>query len=171
MITLETRVRVEGLQANAAFDFLLNTTDRDYQSWWPGVHLRCRTIKSRRDYIGNVVYYDQFIGDYRVTYTEEIREVVPNRRILRQVVKGPIRLPVRIVIELQDDGAGVMIKHSILAGFSGLLRVLDPICRLYFSARFAAAMDEHVTAECLLLRNISTPSAVAASVGACEAGV
>ncbi|MBA4016510.1 MAG: hypothetical protein C0483_04925 [Pirellula sp.] len=161
MITLETRVNVEGLRAQTVFEFLLNATDRDYQTWWPGVHLSCRTLKRFPAHVGNVVYFDQFIGDYRVKHTEVIVEAVPCRRIVRQIVKGPIRLPVRIVLEMEDDDAGVSITHTIFAGYSGRLRVLDPACRMYFSDRFAAAMDEHLKAECRLLRNLSATPTVA----------
>ena len=171
MITLETRVHVAGLQAKTVFEFLLNATDRDYQAWWPGVHLRCRTLKRCPEHVGSVVYFDQFIGDYRMRHTELIVEAVPCRKILSQVIKGPIRLPVRIVFELEDDDAGVTITHTIRAGYSGLLRVLDPACRLYFSERFAAAMSEHVKAECRLLRNFSSPPTVAASASGDEAGI
>ena len=171
MITLETRVHIEGLRATTVFEFLLNATDRDYQAWWPGVHLRCRMLKRCPDHVGSVVYFDQFIGDYRVRHTEVIVEAVPCRRILSQVTKGPIRLPVRIVFELEDDDAGVTITHTIRAGFTGLLRVLDPAFRLHFSERFAAAMDEHIKGECRLLRNLSSPPTVAAKVSNDKAGI
>ena len=165
MITLETQVHVAGLRAKTVFEFLLNATDRDYQTWWPGVHLRCRTLKRCHGHVGSVMYFDQFIGDYRVRHTDVIVEAVPCRRISRQVLKGPIRLPVRIVFELEDDDEGVTITHTIYAGFSGLLRVFDPAFRLHFSERFAVAMDEHMKAECQLLRNLSsTPVVIAPAI-------
>ncbi len=170
MIVLETRVYVAGLRAKTVFEFLLNAADCDYQTWWPGVHLRCRTLKRCPNYVGNVMYFDQFIGDYRVRHTDVIVEAVPCRRILRQIVKGPLRLPVRIAFELEDDDAGVTITHTIRAGFTGLLRVLDPAFRLYFSERFAAAMDEHMQTECRLLRNMSSPPTVASPVACDETG-
>ena len=109
------------------------------------------------------MYFDQLIGDYRVRHTDVIVEAVPCRRILRQVVKGPLRLPVWIAFELEDDDAGVTITHTIRAGFTGLLRVLDPAFRLHFSERFAAAMDEHMQTECRLLRKFSPPPSGASS--------
>lgn len=169
MITLETQVHVAELRAKTVFEFLLNATDRDYQTWWPGVHLRCRTLKRCHGHVGSVVYFDQFIGDYRVKHTDVIVEAVPCRRISRQVVKGPLRLPVRIVFELEDDDAGVTITHTIYVGFTGLLRVFNPAGRLYFTNRFAAAMDEHIKGECLLLRELTSPPTVAAKVSNDEA--
>ncbi|MCE9607626.1 MAG: hypothetical protein K8U03_22290 [Planctomycetia bacterium] len=153
MITLITQVYVDGLKAKQIFEFLLNATDRDYQAWWPGVHLRHTTLKHCPNYVGNVIFIDQYIGDYRVKETDLIVEAIADRKILRQVVNG-VRLPVRVVMEFDDDPSGVTITHTIEAGFAGLGRVLDPLFRLYFSPRFAAAMDEHVRAEFPRLRDL-----------------
>lgn len=76
----------------------------------------------------------------------------PGRKIMWQLKKG-IRLPVRLTVELADQERGVAIRHTITAGWTGLGRLLDPLFRLYFSSRFAAAMDEHVRTEFPLLRD------------------
>jgi hypothetical protein len=49
--------------------------------------------------------------------------------------------------------AGWTCGHTIRAGFGGVRRVLDPLLRLYFSAEFAAAMDEQARTEFPLLRD------------------
>jgi hypothetical protein len=64
-----------------------------------------------------------------------------------------IRLPARLELELTDYEGGVAITHTTSAGFSGAGRILDPLVRLYFSKRFAQALDEHVKTEFQLLRD------------------
>jgi hypothetical protein len=64
-----------------------------------------------------------------------------------------IKLPVRLSLDLTDDESGVAITHTIEAGFKGPGRLLDPLIRLYFSRKFAAAMDDHVKTEFPLLRD------------------
>jgi hypothetical protein len=78
-------------------------------------------------------------------------EAIPGRRLVWQLRKV-IKLPVRLSPDLTDDDGGVAITHTIEAGFEGPGRLLDPLIRLYFSGKFAAAMDEHVRTEFPLLR-------------------
>lgn len=155
MISLVTQAHVDGVNARTLFEFLLNATDREFQTWWPGVHLRYQTLKRFPNYIGNVMYLDQYIGDYRVKATEVIVEAVPYKKIVRQVLLfGAVRVPVRIVYDFEDDERGLTITHTINAGFSGLGRFLDFGFRCFFTKRFNAAMDEHLLEEFQLLKNV-----------------
>jgi hypothetical protein len=79
-------------------------------------------------------------------------QVVPGQKIVWQLRKG-VRLPVWLRLELADCDGGVDLRHMITAGFRGVGRVLDPLLRCYFSAEFAAAMDEHARTEFPLLRD------------------
>jgi len=72
--------------------------------------------------------------------------------VVPQLRKG-VRLPVWLTLELVDRDSGVDLRHMITAGFGGVGRVLDPLLRRYFSAEFAAAMDEHARTEFPLLRD------------------
>jgi hypothetical protein len=70
-----------------------------------------------------------------------------------QLKKG-LALPAWLTLKLADDTAGVLITHTIEAGFSGLGTLLDPLLRLYFSNAFSQAMDEHVRTEFPKLRDM-----------------
>jgi hypothetical protein len=155
MITLQSKTRVAGISGRAILEFLLNATDGDYQRWWPGVHLQLHTIRRHPDNIGNVVYMDEFVGRYRLNATGVVVEVLSGKKIVWQFKKG-FRLPVWLSLAFDDDAAGVSVTHTVRAGFGGLGRILDPIFRVYFSAPFAAALDEHVKVEFPRLRDLLT---------------
>ena len=96
---------------------------------------------------------DEMIGDRRVKVTCELVDLVPGRQLIWQLRRPLFRLPVRLVLQLQDDDTGVHIEQSIEAGFSGFAGFLDPVFRLLFPASFAAAKDEHVQTEFPKLRD------------------
>lgn len=56
------------------------------------------------------------------------------------------------------DGHGVLLRHTIAAGWAGPGRLLDPIWRLYLSDSFAADMDEHAHTEFRRLRDLLHPA-------------
>ena len=58
-----------------------------------------------------------------------------------------------LTLELADRDGGVLVRHTITAGYRGIGRMLDPLLRHYFSPAFAAAMDQHVRTEFPLLRD------------------
>jgi hypothetical protein len=153
MIALRTLVRVDGLTGKQVYDFLMNATDREYQEWWPGVHLQLHTLKRCPNNVGNIIHMDELIGEYRVKMTGVVVEAIPGKKLLWQLKKG-VRLPARLSLELDDDDTGVIITHTIRVGFEGLGSALDPIFRVYCSAKFATAMDEHVKAEFPKLRDM-----------------
>jgi hypothetical protein len=166
MITLRTRIHVDRLTGEQVYGFLMNATDHEYQEWWPGVHLQLHTLKRYPNNNGNIVYMDEFIGEYRVKMTGVVVEATPGKKLVWQLKKG-VRLPVRLSLELDDDQTGVFITHTIRAGFEGVGSVLDPAFRIYLSGKFAAAMDEHVKTEFPKLRDMLARSA-ATSSGASE---
>lgn len=111
------------------------------------------TLKRCPNNVGNIVYMDEFIGDYRVKTTGVVVEAIGGKKLVWQLKKG-VRLPVQLFLELDDDGAGVLITHTLRVGFEGLGSVLDPAFRIYFSRKFAAAIDEHVKVEFPKLRDL-----------------
>ncbi|MCI0721283.1 MAG: hypothetical protein L0338_20265 [Acidobacteria bacterium] len=153
MITLRTRTHVDGLTGEQVYGFLMNATDREYQEWWLGVHLQLVTLKRCPNNVGKIVYMDEFIGEYRVKMTGVVVEAILGKKLVWQLKKG-VRLPVRLSLKLDDDEAGVFITHTIRVGFEGLGSALDMAFRMYFSGKFAAAMDEHVKAEFPKLRDM-----------------
>lgn len=152
MITIETAIFVEGITGQEIFDFLLGATDESYRRWWPGTHLRLHALKRHENHIGDVFYMDEYIGERRVRMKGVVVEA-QRGRIVWQLKRLGILLPVRLTLELADRDGGVALQHTIRAGFGGPGRVLDPLFRLYFSPQFASAMDEHVRTEFPMLRD------------------
>jgi hypothetical protein len=152
VLTIESRFFVARVSGWEVTDFLLDCTDARYQQWWPGTHLELHTVTRGRDHLGDVVLVDEYVGKRRVRMLAVVVEVVPGQRIVWQLKKG-VRLPVRLTLERADRDGGVDLRHTITAGFRGVGRVLDPLFRRYFSAEFAAAMDEHARIEFPLLRD------------------
>ena len=146
MISIQSKVHVDGIQGTELLDFLLNCTDEQYQAWWPGTHLAYHTVERRPDHVGSVIYMDEYIGRRRLRMKGIVTEVAPGRRVVWQF-KQIVRLPAWLVLVAKDHEDGVTITHTIQAGFRGLGRILDPVLRLYFSDEFERAMDGHAQAE------------------------
>lgn len=146
MISVQSTTYVPGVRGQQILDFLVHCDDEAYQRWWPGTHLRFRTREAHPGGVGNVVFMDEMIGKRRVRLSGVVTELVPGRKLVWQF-KALVRLPVRLVLELDDDAAGVRVTHTIRAGFGGIGRILDPLFRLYLTRDFARAMDEHVRTE------------------------
>jgi hypothetical protein len=153
MIAIETSMFVEGLTGEEVFDFLLGATDEDYRRWWPGTHLRLHALKRGENHVGDVFYMDEYIGERRVRMKGVVVEAERGRSLVWQF-KRLVRLPVRLTLEMKDRDGGVMLRHTIRAGFDGFGRILDPLFRLYFSPRFAVVMDEHARTEFPRLRDM-----------------
>ncbi|MCE3266857.1 MAG: hypothetical protein K0S15_1566 [Solirubrobacterales bacterium] len=152
MLTLQTEIRVDGITGGEIFDFLADPSDRAYQQWWPGTHLQLHPLERHEGHIGDVIYMDEYVGRRRVRMTVIVIEAVRGERLVWQF-KKLLRLPARLVLELADYEGGVAITHTIEAGFKGPGRVVDPLMRLFFSRRFAEAMDHHAKTEFPLLRD------------------
>lgn len=153
MIVLQSSVHVASATAGEFYDFLTHPTDALYQKWWPGTHLQLHLLENPKAPAPTRVYMDERVGDRRLRMTGIVIEATRGRRIVWQLEKG-IRLPVWLVLELNDQGDAVTIVHTIRVGFSGLGRILDPLFRLYFSDAFARTMDEHVRTEFPRLRDL-----------------
>lgn len=110
--------------------------------WWPGTHLELYALSRGRGQVGDIVLMDEYVGTHRVRMQAAVVQVVPGQKIVWQLRMG-VRLPVWLTLELADRDGGVDLRHTITAGLRGVGRVLDPLLRRYFSAEFAAAMDEH----------------------------
>ena len=96
---------------------------------------------------------EEIIGDRHIKVTCELVDLVAGRILVWRLRRPLFRLPVRLVLPLKDYDTGVEIEQLIEAGFSGFASRLDPAFRLLFSARFAAAKDEHVRTEFPKLRD------------------
>jgi hypothetical protein len=146
VITIESRVDVQQVTGREITDFLLNAGDAAYRAWWPGTHLRMHVVSPGRDHVGDVVLMDEYVGRRRIRMTGVVVQAVPGERIVWQL-KKVLRLPVRLTLVLTPRAGGVEVRHTITAGWTGPGRVLDPLLRLWFSARFARDMDAHAHTE------------------------
>jgi hypothetical protein len=153
MITIQSRINVDGISGVEIFDFLINPTDYAYQNWWPGTHLVFHNLRRTPNHVGDVVYMDEWVGKYRLQVSVVAVEVEPGRKIVWQMRKG-MHLPIWLTLELNDHATGVALVHTIHIGFKGLGTVLDPLFRIYFSSEFARAMDEHAQIEFPRLRDM-----------------
>lgn len=146
MLHIESRAYVEGIRGEQIVDFMLHCTDDTYRQWWPGTHFSLHTVESRPGHIGDVVFMDEMIGRRRLTMHAAVTELIPGRRIIWQF-KQIVLLPAWLCLDLVDDGAGVMVIHTVRAGFNGAGKLLDPLLKLYFTDGFVQALDEHVRIE------------------------
>ncbi len=146
MIAIQSKVRVAGISSAELLDFMLNCTDQQYQTWWPGTHLAFHTVKRRPGDIGNIVYMDEYVGQRRIKMRGVVTHVIPGKKIVWQF-KQLVRLPAWLILQTDNEDGGVTLTHTLQAGFKGIGSILDPLLRLYFSDGFARAMDEHAQTE------------------------
>lgn len=146
MITLQTSVFVPGVQGKDILEFLEWCDDTDYQRWWPGTHLQCHAVRRAPGNVGSVFVMDEYVGDRRVRMQGIVTRYEPGHRMTCQLKKG-VPLPAHLDLETEDEAEGVLLTHTIRAGFGGLGRVFDPLLRLYLGGTFARAMDAHAKEE------------------------
>ena len=151
MLTLQTSIRIDDVTGEEIFDFLANPTDRSYREWWPGTHLQFHVLSRGVGYVGDVVYMDEYVGARRLRMKAMVVDAVRGRRLAWRLKKG-IELPAQLSIDLREQDGGVILTHTLRAGFGGRGRILDPLLRLALSRSFAADLDEHVRREFPLLR-------------------
>jgi len=156
VLTIRSDVSVPGLTGLQITDFLLEPTDARYQAWWPGTHLRFHLVRpGRPDHRGDAVYMDEIVGRRRIRHTAVVTGAVPGSRIVWWL-GWRIPLPIRLTHNMTDTPDGVDIQHTITAGYPGTGRILDPLFRLYFTNRFAAAMNDHAHIEFSRLHDLLT---------------
>lgn len=153
MIILETQVSVPNLSAKNVFDFMIDCTDEKYQQWWPKTHLSFHTIKRQPNNIGSLVLFDELIGKRRLRFQAVITKSLPGQEIVWQM-KKLFLLPAWLSLKFQNTEDGVLITHSLSAGFSGLGKILDPIIRLYLSKKFEKELATHANMEFNMLSRL-----------------
>ena len=114
-------------------------------------HLQLHPLKRTDDHVGDVIAMDEYIGERRVRMRAVAIEVVPRRRLVWQLRKV-ITLPVRLSLDLTDDESGVA-SPTRSRRDSRARQASGPAHGLYFSRKFAAAMDDHVKTEFPLLQD------------------
>ena len=153
MIAMTTEVSVSGISGRSIYDFMLNCTDKDYQDWWGGTHLAFHTTRRFPNDLGNLVYFDEYVERRRLKFEGVVAKIIPGKEIVWQM-KKVVRLPDWLVLELKDNDEGVVITHTIKAGFAGIGRLLDPFLRLYLNKGFEKDLEEHAYIEFAKLAEI-----------------
>jgi len=146
MIAMRTQVRVGGVSGSSISDFLLSCTDEDYQHWWPGTHIANHTTRRFPGNVGNLIYFDEYVGRRRLKFEGVVVKCIPGKEIVWQM-KKVVGLPAWLVLEFDDDSEGVVIVHTVKAGFAGIGRLLDPLLRLYLTKGFEQDLEKHAHLE------------------------
>ena len=146
MIILKTEVNVNNITGKQVYDFMLNSTDNDYQRWWPGTHIAFRTIKRYAGNIGNLVYFDEYVGERRLKFNAIVTEAISGKKITWQMDKV-IKLPGWLALEFEDIENGVRIIHTLSLGYKGIGKIFDKVLELYLSKKFQMDLDEHAKTE------------------------
>ena len=146
MITFKTVTQVKGLTSSRFCEFMINCNDTDYQRWWPETHLQFHTIIRYPGEIGNIVYFDEYIGTTRLQTKAVVKRYEPGRLIEWQM-KRFILLPVKILISVQMLPVGLEIQHVVSIGFDGILSILDPLFRILIPKNLENNLDGHVRTE------------------------
>jgi len=149
MIIHTVELVVPNARAEQFYDFMINPTDERYSAWWPGEHLQFHIVKrGAENHLGDVVFIDEHLGkNHRLVFYAVVTVAGRPNKITWQMKKAGIRLPAFVTLGLHDSPDGVMLKHELRIGYSGLGRILDPFIRLYFNKSFQNALDDHCKIE------------------------
>lgn len=146
MITLQTTVFVPGVQGRDILEFLDGCDDAAYQQWWPGTHLQFHAVRRTPGTVGSTFVMDEWVGSRRLRLKGVVTRYEPGRHFAAQLKKG-VPLPAHLEIDTDDEADGVLLTHTLRAGFHGVGRALDPLLRLFVNAKFQRDMDAHAKAE------------------------
>jgi len=146
VLELKSEFYVRGLTAASAIDFMINCSFDDYQKWWPGTHLELRYIKTFPDKIGNVVYFDEYVGKNRLQITTIVEKYMPGKKILWRVVEGET-IQAWMTLEGVDDEEGVTLSHVFKASSTGTSGVLDTSFTQKFTPEMRRDLHDHAVTE------------------------
>jgi hypothetical protein len=96
--------------------------------------------------VGNLVYFDEYVGGYRLRFKAVVTEIISGKKLVWQM-KKIVKLPAWLALDFEDNKDSVNIVHTLSIGFGGVGRFLDPILRVYFSAKFQRELESHAQVE------------------------
>ncbi|RPI75312.1 MAG: hypothetical protein EHM45_15290 [Desulfobacteraceae bacterium] len=120
MITMRAKIRISRLSGEKIYHFMLHPTNEAYRQWWPGTHLAFHTIKRFPDNLGNLVFFDEYVGKRRLTFKGVVKEAIPGKRIVWQV-KKIWTMPARVSLDFKDFDKGVEITHTLSVAFKKII--------------------------------------------------
>jgi len=149
MIRHIVELTIPNATAQQFYDFMINPCDERYSGWWPGEHLQFHIVKhGDENHLGDTVFMDEYLGkNRRLTFNAVVITADAPNKIEWQMKKVGIRLPAIVELSLADSSDGVLLKHELRIGYSGIGRILDPFIKLYFNKSYQKALDEHCKIE------------------------
>ena len=151
MIKHIVEVKVNNAKAELFYDFMINPSTKRYRAWWPGEHLDFHIVKpGDADHLGDVVYMDEYLGGPsgpRLRFRGIVIAIDRPKEITWQMLKFGLRLPAFVTICMHDIPGGIVVKHELRIGYSGIGTILDPLIRLYFNKSFQNALETHCKIE------------------------
>jgi hypothetical protein len=140
---------VPNTTAKQFYDFMISPSDQRYNEWWPDEHLQFHIVKhGKENHIHDEVFMDEYLGkNRRLTFFAIVITANYPHKIEWQMKKAKLRLPAVVELELNDSNEGVILKHELRIGFSGIGKILDPFIKLYFTKSFRKALEEHCKIE------------------------
>jgi len=141
---------VPNATAQQFYNFMIDPCDERYSGWWPGEHLQFHIVKhGDENHLGDTVFMDEYLGkNRRLTFHAVVITANAPNKIEWQMKKAGIRLPAVVELSLADSSDGVLLKHELRIGYSGIGRIFDPFIKLYFNKSYQnALLDEHCKIE------------------------
>jgi len=149
MIIHVVELTVPNAKAKQFYDFMINPTDGQYSQWWQGEHLQFHIIKrGDENHLGDIVFMDEYIGkNHRLSFNAVVIKANHPNVIEWQMMKGKRKLPAFVELDLRDSSKGVILKHELRIGYSGIGKLMDPFIMIYFNKSFQKALEEHCKIE------------------------
>jgi hypothetical protein len=153
MIEYTTTIKVKDITSNQIIDFMITCTDTEYNNWWPGTHITFHELNHKPGNIGSSVYFDEFVGPIRLKFHAIISDYIPDKLIGWQM-KKLILLPVKLILQTEQKNNDVILKHSLLIGFKGILSILDPVIKVFIPGNLESELNKHARHEFGILPEI-----------------
>ena len=153
MICFQTEVNVAQLTGKQISDFMLHCTDPQYQKWWPSTHFSYHIRRSNNKTIGNIYYFDEFVGPYRLRFKARISAYIPGQFLEWQLIRI-IPLPAKLSLRFADTAVGTQLTHQLSIGFRGIGKLLDTIIKSLIPKDLGSFLNDHARHEFALLSEV-----------------
>lgn len=153
MVTIKTEILLHDVSAEQITDFMINCSDAMYQQWWPGTHIAFHKLTDYPSQVGNIVYFDEYIGKTRLQFKGVVKQYLEGGEICWQMKKG-VKLPAWLSLNLEDHNNGIKLTHKLSLGYKGIGRLFDPLIMLFMPSNFEYELNEHAQIEFIKLSQI-----------------
>lgn len=153
MLSFTTQAFIPHAKKEQVTDFFINCTTAIYWKWWKWTHLEFYTIKKTEDILWDMVYIDEYVGKTRLKFKAKISQYIRGKILEYQMIKV-CALPVWLTMRFKDTPDGVIVFHTLKAGYTGIWKVLDYFIGLYLWHSFEQELTEHAKEEFIKLGNL-----------------